>query len=30
MNKEYIKELFEEKVYMSVRTQMFLWSWINF
>lgn len=29
-NKEEVKELFEEKVYMSVRTQMFLWSWINF
>ena len=27
--KEQIKELLDNKVYMSVRTQMFLWQWIN-
>lgn len=27
--KEQIKELLDNKVYMSVRTQMFLWQWVN-
>lgn len=27
--KEQVKELLDKKVYMSVRTQMFLWQWIN-
>ena len=27
--KEEIKKLLEEGAYMSVRTQMFLWSWVN-
>ena len=27
--KEEVKKLIEEGAYMSVRTQMFLWQWIN-
>ena len=27
--KEEVKKLLEEGAYMSVRTQMFLWMWIN-
>ena len=27
--KQQIKELLDNKVYMSVRTQMFLWQWVN-
>ena len=28
-SKEQVKELLDKGVYMSVRTQMFLWQWIN-
>ena len=28
-NKKEIKELLDNKAYMSVRTQMFLWQWVN-
>ena len=27
--KKEVKTLFLEKAYMSVRTQMFLWQWVN-
>ena len=27
--KDEIKKLLDEKAYMSVRTQMFLWQWVN-
>ena len=27
--KEEVKKLLDEKAFMSVRTQMFLWSWVN-
>ena len=27
--KEEVKKLFQENAYMSVRTQMFLWQWVN-
>jgi len=28
-SKDEIKKLLDDNVYMSVRTQMFLWQWIN-
>ena len=27
--KEEVKQLFKNQIYMSVRTQMFLWQWVN-